>query len=158
GIAVVPSLRSRVLAHIPGLGGSSGTQVTGTTGELTLLVNVPTAKVTLDKQPATLKPGQNGGFATVSMAGMALGDHDLTIHADTFADITTKASIKAGPTSWIAWLAPTADALKQFSPAIQPGVGQKGDSYGSPPQQAAGALTVSISYILSGLDPKAFGS
>jgi hypothetical protein len=162
GVFAVPSLRARVLRHIAGLGSTSPGQTTGNTGTLLLQVNVPNAKVTLDKQPITLQPGQNGGFASASVPNLALGDHDLGIHADNFTDITTKATIKAGDNPWTAWLAPTSDALtaalKQFSPSLQPDDGKQGDRYGSPAKVAAGALTVSISYTLSGLDPKNFTS
>jgi hypothetical protein len=161
--AAVPSIRNRVLRHIPGFGSSSATsQPTGTTGDLSLLVNVSTAKVTLDGQPVTLQPGQNGGFATVTDNGLTLGNHALDIHADNYADITATAAIKAGPNAWVAWLAPSADALnaalKQFGPTVQPDPGQAGDFYGIPSQKAAGTLNVSISYNIAGFDPKNFTS
>ncbi len=163
-IAAVPSVRQRVLAHIPGLGSSSSNQPTGNTGTLSLQVNVPTAKVTVDNQTVAVQPGQNGGFATATLDGLSVGSHALTIHADNFADFTGSVAIKAGPNPWVAWLAPSADALtaaiQQFSPATQPGPGAAGDHYlsGTKVAAAAGALTVSISYTLNGLDPKAFTS
>jgi hypothetical protein len=164
-IVAVPSVRQRVLAHIPGLGNSSSSnQPTGNTGTLSLEVNVPTAKVTVDNQTVAVQPGQNGGFATATLDGLSVGSHALTIHADNFADFTGSVAIKAGPNPWVAWLAPSADALtaaiQQFSPATQPDPGVVGDHYisGTKAATAGGALTISISYTLNGLDPKTFTS
>lgn len=165
-VVAVPSVRQKVLAHIPGLGGSSSSgQTSGNTGTLSIQVNVPTAKVTVDNQTVTVQPGQNGGFATATMNGLSIGSHALTIHADNFADLTSNVAIKGGTNSFVAWLAPSADALnaaiKQFGPAVQPDPGVAQDHYlaaGNKVTAAAGAITVSISYTISGLDPKAFTS
>jgi hypothetical protein len=158
-VVAVPSVRQKVLAHIPGFGNSSSAgQTTGSTGTLSLQVNVPTAKVTIDNQTVNVQPGQNGGFATATLNDLSVGDHAIMIHADGFTDFTGTVTIKAGTNPVIAWLAPGADALKQFAPTLQPDPGAAGDRFGSPAKVAAGALTVSISYTISGLDPKAFTS
>jgi hypothetical protein len=161
-IVAVPSVRQKVLAHIPGLGQASSGQTSGNTGTLSLQINVPTAKVTVDNQAVTVQPGENGGFATATLDGLTVGDHALSIHADNFADLTTTATIKAGPNSWVAWLAPSADALtaalNQFgTPTPQPDGAVAGDHY-TVNKTATSTLTVKITYTLNGLDPKAFTS
>src|ERR1051326_4623143 len=84
GIYFVPGAKNRILSFLPGSNNPRG----ATSGNLTLLVNAPSAKVTLDKKDYTTTAGQTAPFSSVAISGLAPGNHDVTIHADNYTDFT----------------------------------------------------------------------
>lgn len=160
GIYFVPGAKSRLLAFLPGSKNSPNAPIAGaTSGTLTLQVNAPNAKVTLDSKPYNTAAGQTAPFSSVSIPGLAQGNHTITIHADNFTDFSGQLQMPGGDAAMTAWLAPTANQLTvlgaQFKPASQPDPGVAGDHYNAT-GVAAGKITISISYTLSGLSASSF--
>jgi hypothetical protein len=160
GVYFVPSARSRLLSFLPGAKAPASTSG-GTSGTLTLQVNAPSATITLDNKPYTTQAGATAPFSSVSIPNLGAGSHNITVHAANFTDFTGQLQMPGADTTMTAWLAPTAAQLTtlggQFKPATTPGPGVAGDHYNTT-NVAAGKLTVSVSYILTGLNPPPFAS
>ncbi len=161
GVYFVPGAKDRLLAFLPGSKNPGTVPGGGGNGTLTLQVNAPSAKVTLDSKDYTTAAGQAANFSSVAISGVTPGKHNVTIQAENFTDFTGELEMPAGATTMTAWLAPTAEQLtemaKQFKPASQPSAGTAGDHYNTT-STAPDTITVSISYTLTGLDPSPFAS
>jgi hypothetical protein len=161
GIYFVPGAKTRLLGFLPGPKNPSTTTIGGGSGTLTLQVNAPSAKVTLDNKDYTTQAGQTASFSSISIPALAPGAHNVTIHADNFTDFTGQLQMPGADATMTAWLAPTADQLTalaaKFKPATQPTPGVAGDHYNAT-GTATGKITISISYTLSGLTATSFAS
>ena len=157
GVYFVPGAKNRILAFLPGASSSTG----GGTGSLTLQVNAPSAKVTIDGKAYSTTAGQTPPFSSAAISSLAPGNHSITVHADTYTDFTGQLQMPASDATMTAWLAPTADQLTalttQLKPAAAPDPGVLGDSYNAT-KQANGAINISITYTLSGLSATSFTS
>ncbi len=157
GVYFVPGAKNRILAFLPGASSSTG----GGSGSLTLQVNAPIAKVTIDGKSYTTTAGQTPPFSSVAISTLAPGNHSITVHADTYTDFTGQLQMPASDATMTAWLAPTADQLTalttQLKPAAAPDPGGLGDSYNAT-KQANGTININITYTLSGLSATSFTS
>ncbi|HLV97401.1 MAG TPA: hypothetical protein VKT82_01880 [Ktedonobacterales bacterium] len=160
GVYFVPGAKSRVLSFLPGAKAPASTSG-GTSGTLTLQVNAPSATVTLDTKSYTTKAGTTAPFSSVTIPSLAAGSHNITVHAANFTDFTGQLQMPGADTTMTAWLAPTPAQLTalgaQFKPATTPDPGVAGDHYNTT-NMAVGKITVSISYVLTGLNPSPFTS
>jgi hypothetical protein len=159
-IYFVPGAKNRLLSFLPGSKSSSAPAGAAGAASLTLQVNAPSAQVTLDGKAYTTTAGQAAPFSSVAIPGLAAGNHSITIHANNFTDFTGQLQMPASDTTMTAWLAPSPDQLTALGtqlskPATQPDPGVAGDHY-SATGVAAGKITISISYTLSGLNPSPF--
>lgn len=161
GIYFVPGAKSRLLGFLPGPKSSSSTTTGGGGGTLTLQVNAPNATITLDNKTYKTTAGQTAPFSSAAIPGLAAGNHNITIHADTYTDFTGQLQMPGTDTTMTAWLAPSADQLTalgaQFKPATQPTAGAAGDHYNAT-SRATGKITISIKYTLSGLSATSYTS
>jgi hypothetical protein len=154
GIYFVPGAKSRLLGFLPGPKSANTTTTGGNGGTLTLQVNAPSATITLDTKTYKTTAGQTAPFSSVAIPGLTAGNHNITIHADTYTDFTGQLQMPGTDATMTAWLAPSADQLTalgaQFKPATQPAAGAAGDHYNAT-SRATGKINISIKYTLSGL-------
>lgn len=157
GIYFVPGAKSRILSFLPGSSNPNG----ATSGNLTLQVNAPSAKVTLDGKDYTTNASQTPPFSSIAVSGLTPGNHTIAIRADKYTDFSGQLPMPDGDTTMTAWLAPSAAQLTalaaQFKPAAAPDPGAAGDSY-TATKTATGALTITIKYTLAGLNDKSYAS
>jgi hypothetical protein len=155
GVYFVPGVKNRIRSFLPGSSNPNGT----TSGNLTLQVNAPSAKVTIDGKDYTTT--SKTPFSSVAVSGLTPGNHAVTIHADTFTDFSGPLQMPDGDTTITAWLAPSVDQLTalagQYKPATAPDPGAPGDHYAAG-KTAQGAINISIKYTLAGLDDKSYAS
>lgn len=160
GVYFVPGAKSRLLSFLPGSKGAAST-TSGSGGALTLQVNAPSAQVTLDGKSYSTTAGSTASFSSVAIPAVTAGNHTLSVQATNFTSFSGQLQMPAGDTTMTAWLAPTTAQLTtlsaQFKPATTPDPGVAGDHY-STTNVANGTITVSISYILTGLNPSPFTS
>lgn len=161
-VVLVPSVRNRLRAYLPGGSSNSNGPAAATAAALIVQVNVPTATVSLDSQAAQKTTAGQAPFSSATFSAVTAGTHKLTIQATNYGDATGSITMGASDTTVTAWLAPTQDALNTLlqqlgTPTPQPDAGVAGDQYASG-KKATGKLTIGVKYTLSGLTPTSFAS